>query len=109
MSTMVTLRGDKAIEFLKKALETVDKKISKESFDEFGNFAFGIKEHLMMPGTKYDPEIGVFGMDIIVHLSKPGLRVKQRRYRKSRLGKNAIVTKEEAIEYVRKELGVEVV
>ena len=109
MSTMVTLRGDKAVEFLKKALEAVDKKIKKESFDEFGNFAFGIKEHLMIPGTKYDPEIGVFGMDIIVHLSKPGLRVKQRRYRRSRLGKNAIVTKEEAIEYVHRELGVEVV
>ena len=109
ISTMVTLRGNKAIEFLKKALEAVDNKIKKESFDEFGNFAFGIKEHLMIPGTKYDPEIGVFGMDVIVHLSKPGLRVKYRRYKKSKIGKKAIVTREEAIEFVRNVLGVEVV
>jgi len=109
MSTMVTLRGSKAVEFLRKALEAVDKKINRDSFDEFGNFAFGIKEHLMIPGTKYDPEIGVFGMDVIVHLSKPGLRVKRRRYKRSRLGKNAIITKDEAMEFVRKDLGVEVV
>jgi len=63
----------------------------------------------MIPGTKYDPEIGVFGMDVIVHLSKPGLRVKYRRYKKSKIGKKAIVTREEAIEFVRNVLGVEVV
>lgn len=109
ISVMVTLRGEKALNFLKKALKAVGNKIKRESFDDFGNFAFGIKEHLMIPGTEYDPEIGVFGMDVIVHLSKAGLRVKYRRYRRSKIGKNAIVKKEEAIKYVTKVLGVEVV
>ena len=109
ISVMVTLRGDKARAFLEKALEAVDRKIKSSSFDEYGNFAFGIKEHLMIPDTKYDPNIGVFGMDVIVHLAKPGLRVKNRRFRRSKIGKNAIVKKDEAIEFVKKELGVEVV
>ena len=109
ISTMVTLRGKKALDFLKKALEAVGNKLKETSFDRHGNFAFGIKEHLMIPDTKYDPEIGVFGMDVIVHLAKPGLRVKYRRYKKAKLGKNAMVSKEEAIEFVEKVLGVEVI
>lgn len=108
-SVMVTLRKERAINFLRKAFEAVDNKIKESSFDEYGNFSFGIEEHLQIPGTKYDPEIGIFGMDVIVHLSKPGYRVKVRRYRKSRLGKRARVTKEEAIEYIKSEFGVEVV
>ncbi len=109
ISTMVTLRGKEAEEFLRRALEAVDNKIKASSFDGMGNVAFGIKEHLMLPGVKYDPEIGVFGMDVIVHLVKPGYRVKLRRYRRSRLGKRNIVTKEEAMEFMRSRFGVEVV
>ena len=109
ISTLVTLRGEKALTFLKKALSAVGNKIKSSSFDDRGNFAFGIKEHLMIPGTKYDPEIGVFGMDVIVHLAKPGLRVKLRKYRRSKLGKRAIVNREEAINFVKNVLGVEVV
>jgi len=108
-AVMVTLRKDKAINFLKKAFEAVDNKIKASSFDDHGNFSFGIQEHLQLPGTKYDPQIGIFGMDVIVHLSKPGYRVKVRRYRRSRLGKRARVTREEAIEYIKSEFGVEVV
>jgi len=109
MATMVTLRGEKAIKFLKRAFEAIDNKLKASSFDEFGNFAFGIPEHLYIPDTKYDPEIGIYGMDVIVHLSKPGRRVKLRKYRKSRVGKRAMVSREEAIDYVKSEFGVEVV
>ncbi len=107
-SVMVTLRKDKAIAFLKKALEAVDNKLKSSSFDEYGNFSFGIQEHLQLPGTKYDPEVGIFGMDVTVHLTKPGYRVKVRRYRRSRLGKRARVSREEAIKFVKETFGVEV-
>ncbi len=109
MATMVTLRGERAIEFLKRAFEAVENKLKASSFDEYGNFAFGIPEHLYIPGTKYDPEIGIYGMDVIVHLSKPGRRIKLRRYRKSRIGRRALVSRDEAIEFIRQEFGVEVV
>lgn len=108
-AVMVTLRKDKAKAFLRKAFDAIDNKLKASSFDEYGNLSFGIEEHLQIPGTKYDPEIGIFGMDVIVHLSKPGYRVKVRRYRKSRLGKRARVTKREAIKYIRSEFGVEVI
>ncbi len=109
ISTMVTLRGSDAEEFLKRALEAVDNRLKLSSFDERGNIAFGIKEHLMLPGVRYDPEIGVFGMDVIVHLVKPGYRVKVRRYRRSRLGKRNIVSRQEAIDFMIRKFGVEVI
>ena len=109
IAAMVTLRKQKAYEFLKRAFEAVDYKIKESSFDDYGNFAFGIKEHLDIPGTKYDPSIGIFGMDIIVSLCKPGYRVKYRRYCRSKIGKRGRVTKEEAINFVKEEFGVEVI
>jgi large subunit ribosomal protein L5 len=108
-SVMVTLRGEKAKAFLKKAFEAVDNKIKAESFDEYGNFSFGIPEHLYIPGTKYDPNVGIFGMDVTVHLTKPGYRVRIRRFRRSKLGKRALVKREEAIEYIKHAFGIEVV
>lgn len=107
-SAMVTLRGDRANRFLRMAFEAVDNRLKAASFDEYGNFAFGISEHLLIPGTKYDPSVGIFGMDVIVHLSKPGYRVKNRRFRRSRVGKRGRVSREEAIRYVREVFGVEV-
>ena len=109
IACMVTLRKQKAIEFLKKVLPVVDNKISKECFDERGNFSFGIKEHIEIPGVRYDPEIGIFGMDICVSLSRPGYRVKKRRIEKTKIGSKHLLTPEEAMVFVKETLGVEVI
>jgi len=108
ISCIATLRKKKAIEFLKKVLPVIDNKISKERFDEHGNFSFGIKEHIEISGVKYDPEIGIFGMDICVSLSRPGYRVKNRRKRKAQIGAKHILTPHEAMIFVKDSLGVEI-
>lgn len=109
IACMVTLRGARAYEFLKKALAAVDYTVKKSSIDERGNFAFGIREHIHIPGVKYDPAIGIFGMDVIVALERPGYRVARRRRKRSSIGKEHYVTREEAIEFIRKVLGARVV
>jgi len=109
IACVVTLRKEKAIEFLRKALIAVGNKVKAKSFDDYGNFSFGIREHIDIPGVKYDPNIGIFGMDVCVSFEKPGYRVKRRRIRRSKIGKKHRVTKEEAIEYLRKMFGVEVI
>jgi len=109
IACMVTLRGARAYEFLKKALAAVDYTIKKSSIDERGNFAFGIREHIHIPGVKYDPAIGIFGMDVIVALERPGYRVARRRRKRSSIGKEHYVMREEAIEFIRKVLGARVV
>jgi len=109
IACIVTLREQGAIEFLKKALPVIDNKISARSFDAQGNFSFGIKEHIELPGVRYDPEVGIFGMDVCVSVSRPGYRVKNRRNGKSKIGLNHILTSEEAMVFVKDILGVEVV
>jgi len=104
----VTLRKDKAVQFLMRAFQAVGNRIKRSSFDERGNVCFGIKEHIMLPGVKYDPAVGIWGMDVCVRLAKPGLRVQLRRRRRSRVGKGQLVTREEAIEFFQKVLGVQV-
>lgn len=108
IAVAVTLRRDKAVKFLARALEAVNNRVKSSSFDERGNVCFGIKEHIMLPGVKYDPAVGVWGMDVCVRLAKPGLRVQLRRRRRSEVGKGQTVTKQEAIEFFQKVLGVQV-
>jgi large subunit ribosomal protein L5 len=109
IACMVTLRKRRAIDFLKKVLPVVDNKISKESFDGHGNFSFGIKEHIEIPGVKYDPDVGIFGMDVCVALSRPGYRVKERRIEKAKIGSRHVLMPGEAMVFVKDALGVEIV
>lgn len=109
IAVMVTLRREKAIEFLEKAFEAVGRRLKTSNFDEYGNFGFGIKEHIQFSGVKYDPEIGIFGMDVIVTMERPGFRVLRRKRARSTIPKRHRVTKEEAIAFVTREFGVTVV
>lgn len=109
ISCVVTLRKEKAVEFLKKAMQAVDNKISKKCFDNSGNFSFGIKEHIEIPSTKYMPELGIFGMDISVTLGRAGYRIKERRRAKSKIGASHLLTPEEAIVFIKDIIGVEIV
>lgn len=108
ISCLTTLRGEKASAFLKRGLEAISNSVKRSSFDENGNFAFGIKEHIEIPGTKYLPELGIIGMDVMVTLERPGFRVKRRRIRPARIGKSHRVTRDDAIKFVTDNFGVQV-
>ena len=109
ISCLVTLRGNNAMDFLKKGFTAVRNRIHPKSFDRNGNFAFGIKEHIDIPGQRYNPNLGIFGMDVMVNLERQGYRINRRRRARARVGHNHRITKEEAIEYVKKSFKVEVV
>ena len=109
IACVVTLRKQAAIDFLKKVMPVVDNKFSRSSFDRQGNFAFGIKEHIEIAGVKYDPDVGIFGMDVCVSVNRPGNRVKIRRKHKAHIGSKHLLTPEESITFVKQTLGVEIV
>jgi len=109
IAVIVTLRKQVALDFLKKVLPVVDNKISDRSFDLRGNFSFGIKEHIEIAGVKYDPNIGIFGMDICVALSRPGYRVRNRRKKEAKIGSSHVLKPEEAKLFVKDTLGVGIV
>jgi large subunit ribosomal protein L5 len=104
----VTLRGKDAEEFLKKALDTVDFKLSKNVFDRQGSFSFGVKEHISIPGVKYDPDIGILGMDVCVSLERPGFRIKRKKI-SHKIGKKHLIKPDEAMNWIIKNYKVEVI
>ncbi|MEM2871337.1 MAG: 50S ribosomal protein L5 [Candidatus Caldarchaeum sp.] len=108
IAVRVTLRKQAAHEFLRKALAAVNNTLKASSFDDHGNVSFGIHEHLDIPGTRYNPELGIVGMDVSVHLVKPGYRVVKRAYRRARPGRRQTVNRGEAVEFM-KSLGARVV
>lgn len=104
----ITLRGEKAVEMLKKLLHAAENRLKPSQFDSSGNFSFGIHEYIHIPGIRYDPDIGILGMDVSVTLERPGFRVKRRMIRPGRIRKTHRITPAEAMEWVRKEFGIEV-
>jgi large subunit ribosomal protein L5 len=109
IAAVVTLRKQKAIDFLKKVFPVVDNQLSRSSFDKQGNFAFGLKEHIEIAGVKYDPDVGIFGMDICVTMVRPGYRVKTRRRKTARVGRKHVLTPEESVVFVKQTMGVGVI
>jgi large subunit ribosomal protein L5 len=104
----VTLRGEAAKDFLKDAFVANEKKLKRNQIND-GNFSFGIKESIELPSVKYDPDIGILGLDVCTTLKRPGFRIKYRKLRKAKIGKSHLITKDETTEWVIKNFGVEVV
>ena len=105
----VTLRGEDAEEFIKKALVIREMRVPEYSFDKEGNMSFGISDYTDFEGMKYDPEIGIFGMDISVVLRRVGNRITQRALLQRRIPKNHRVDREEAIQYMKDTFEVKVI
>jgi len=109
IGVMVTLRRKAAVEFLKRALEGVEKKLKASQFDDQGNFSFGLKEYIDIPGVRYQHSIGMFGLDVVVTLERPGFRIKRRRIQQRKIPAKHIIIKEESMEWVKKTFGVEII
>lgn len=97
----VTLREETAREFLETALSIAD--ISGSQFDQTGNVSFGIEEHTEFPGQEYDPNVGIFGMDVTVNLVRPGYRVKKRDIASRGIPSNHRLDAAAAIAYLNEE------
>eukprot|EP01115_Flamella_aegyptia_P001153 TRINITY_DN118503_c1_g2_i1.p1 TRINITY_DN118503_c1_g2~~TRINITY_DN118503_c1_g2_i1.p1 ORF type:complete len:184 (-),score=55.17 TRINITY_DN118503_c1_g2_i1:113-664(-) len=93
-----TVRGPKALEILEKGLKVKEYHLREENFSETGNFGFGVDEHIDL-GIKYDPGIGIYGLDFYVCLGRKGNRVARRKHCRNRVGRQHKVTKEEAMDW----------
>ena len=107
IGAMVTLRREPANDFLRRVIAGNRNTIKSSSFDNYGNLSVGIREHIDIPGTKYNPDIGIFGMDVCVSLRRPGYRVAKKRD-KHPIGKDHRISKDDAIRFFKEEFGAEV-
>ena len=102
----LTLRKDKALKLLPNLLEAVDNKLQESQFDDNGNIAFGIKEYIEIPGIKYDPKIGIMGLQVCVTLERPGFRIKRRRIMTRKIPPRHRISRQEAIDFMSKSFKV---
>ena len=71
----VTLRKDRMYEFLDRLVNIALPRIkdfrglSAKGFDKFGNYTFGIKEHIIFPEVSFDRADKVRGLDIVIVMS----------------------------------------
>jgi len=104
----LTLRGKAAEDFLVIALKAAGNTLKKSQFDQQGNFSFGIEEHTDFPGMRYDPEIGIFGMDISVALKRSGYRIALRRICQKKLPIRQRLDKDDTMDFVAKKFGIQI-
>lgn len=58
-------------EIIFSTLQVREYELRRDNFSSTGNFGFGIQEHIDL-GIKYDPSIGIYGLDFYVVLGRPG-------------------------------------
>ena len=72
LGTKVTLRGDRMYEFLDRLITIAMPRVRDfrgvpgKSFDGHGNYAMGLKEHIVFPEIDFDKVVDMLGMDIII-------------------------------------------
>ncbi|MGZ7095182.1 MAG: 50S ribosomal protein L5 [Methanobacterium sp.] len=104
----VTLRGDKADKAISMILDGIENNLRSRQFDAQGNVSFGINEHIDIPGMRYDPDIGIFGMNISVTFEKSGYRIKRRKIGRKKVPHKHMVTTDETMEYMKENFQVKI-
>ncbi|MDP6600157.1 MAG: 50S ribosomal protein L5 [Candidatus Woesearchaeota archaeon] len=97
----LTLRKKEALELLKRLFEAKDNTLQVSNLDNEGNISFGINEYIDIPGVKYDPDIGIMGLQVCITLKRSGFRVKSRALKRHAIPRKHRVKREEAIDFMK--------
>jgi large subunit ribosomal protein L5 len=99
VGTRVTLRGQKAVDLLKRLLGSIDNKLKKKQVSD-NHFSFGIEEYIEIPGMEYQREIGIRGLNVSIVFARAGLRVKLKKIKTGKFPKKQYVSKEDIIKFM---------
>ncbi|MFB6182956.1 MAG: 50S ribosomal protein L5 [Haloarculaceae archaeon] len=102
----VTLRDELAADFLDRALALVE--LDRSQFDDTGNFSFGVEEHTDFPSQEYDPNVGIYGLDVTVNLVRPGYRVSKRDKASRQIPSNHRLDVDDAVAFLESTFDAEV-
>lgn len=98
VGTKVTLRGNDAMEMLKKVLPSIDNTLKERQIQK-NFFSFGIHEYIEIPSMEYIREVGIMGLEITTVFTRAGKRVEKKKVKRGK-GKNIDVMPEEIIEFL---------
>jgi large subunit ribosomal protein L5 len=105
---LVTLRGNKAEELLRRLLATIENKIKRKQISE-NSFSFGIKEYIEIPGMTYQRDIGIIGFDVSVSFCRAGKRTGIKKIKQGKLPKKQNVSEEEIADFLVNKFDVELI
>ena len=103
VGTKVTLRGNDAVNMIKKLLPSIDNTL-KEKQIQNNFFSFGIPEYIEIPGMEYIREVGIMGFEVSVVFSRAGKSVEKKKVKRGK-SKRLIVTREEIENYLKNNFG----
>ncbi len=107
IGAFVTIRGGEIKPLADRLLDAVSRRV-KESGVTNNSASFGIHEYIDIRGVKYDPKIGMLGMNVNLSFKRRGTRVAIRKRAQSMVpDKHRIVTRDEVKEYLSKNYKVE--
>lgn len=107
VGTRVTLRRDAAANLLKRLLGAIDNSLKENQIVENG-FSFGIHEYIEIPGTEYQRDIGIRGLNVTVVFARAGARVKRKKIKSGRLPGKQHITPEEIIKYMEENFSTKI-
>lgn len=98
IGAVVTIRKD-VEKVLNRMLKAIDNKLKKKQISE-NNFSFGIAEYIEIPGTEYQRDIGIIGLDVTVVFKRTGRRVRLKKTKKGKIPKKQVISKQEIIKFM---------
>ncbi len=106
IGAFVTVRGNDAMKLAARLFEAVNNRIRIESVTD-NSLSFGISEYIDISGVKYDPKVGMLGMNVNLSFKRRGTRVALRKIKRSAVPrKHRAVTREEIMEFIGREFKV---
>jgi large subunit ribosomal protein L5 len=107
IGAFVTIRGNQITPLAKRLLDSVDNRIRETSVTN-NSVSFGIREYIDISGVKYDPKIGMLGMNVNLSFKRKGSRVTLRKRKRSDVPqKHRVVGRPEIKDYMTEQFKVE--
>ena len=104
----VTLRGKTAEKILKDSLWVRENRLPTYCFSRTGSLSFGIPDYTGYKRLQYDPDIGIFGLDIAVAFERPGFRVSRRKIKNNKIGRKHRIGAIDCQEFMKNKFDLEV-
>lgn len=95
----VTMRGEKAIQLLRRLLAAEENKLRQKQVSQ-NHFSFGIEEYIEIPGIEYQRDIGIRGLNVTVVFARAGLRVKRKKIKSGHIPHKQFIPAEEIIKFM---------
>jgi large subunit ribosomal protein L5 len=107
VGTKVTLRGEEAVNMIKKLLPAIDNSV-KEKQIQPNCFSFGIHEYIEIPGTEYIREVGIMGFEVTVVFTRAGKSVERKKIKRGK-ARRLTVSPKEIENYLQTKFNTEII